>query len=333
MKKKLRETDFVYANARIRALENNMLTKERLLRMLESKLDEDALKVLSECAYSAVFPLSMPGLEEMLLKTRAALFEDALKMSPDRRIVELFLIRYDYHNLKAIIKGASASADYKSSLAFSGRYPCKDLEKMLLESDFRNMPPVMAQAAGEAKDVLAKTSDPQAADIILDRACFDEMLSSAEDMKSAFLIKFVKLSVDSVNLRTAVRLKKMGRGQEFLRRFLLENGTVPASRLFEGVTPELLSQVYSGTVFGKAAEAGSAALRGEKGLAALDLECDNAVLSYLKSAKYTAFGEGPLAAYLYAREAELTAVRIVLTGRLKGLPAERVMESLRDTYV
>jgi V/A-type H+-transporting ATPase subunit C len=38
-------------------------------------------------------------------------------------------------------------------------------------------------------------------------------------------------------------------------------------------------------------------------------------------------------AYLAAKENELTAIRIILTGRMSNLPADIISERLRDSYV
>lgn len=45
------------------------------------------------------------------------------------------------------------------------------------------------------------------------------------------------------------------------------------------------------------------------------------------------FGEQAVIGYLYAKEAELTAVRTILAGRRAGLSGERIRERLRETYV
>ena len=42
---------FLFISARLRGLENQMLTQARMERMLEAKTNEDAAKVLSECGY------------------------------------------------------------------------------------------------------------------------------------------------------------------------------------------------------------------------------------------------------------------------------------------
>ena len=44
---KLKDTDFLYISTRLRSMENRMLSRERMERMLEARTDEDAAKVLS----------------------------------------------------------------------------------------------------------------------------------------------------------------------------------------------------------------------------------------------------------------------------------------------
>ena len=45
------------------------------------------------------------------------------------------------------------------------------------------------------------------------------------------------------------------------------------------------------------------------------------------------FGEQIVVGYLYAREAELTAIRLIMSGRLAGLDGDTIRERLRDSYV
>ena len=61
--------------------------------------------------------------------------------------------------------------------------------------------------------------------------------------------------------------------------------------------------------------------------------CDNALTAYLSQARRVPFGEHPLIGYLYAKENELTAIRVILTGRLAGLDTETIRERLREAYV
>ena len=60
--------------------------------------------------------------------------------------------------------------------------------------------------------------------------------------------------------------------------------------------------------------------------------CDNAINEYLKKAKLIPFGEEAVTAFLASRETEITAVRMILTGRLAGIAPEIIQERLRDLY-
>ena len=57
------------------------------------------------------------------------------------------------------------------------------------------------------------------------------------------------------------------------------------------------------------------------------------VVSSFSQGKRVAFGEHPLIGYLYAKENELTTIRIILTGRLAGQGAATLPETLRERYV
>ena len=61
--------------------------------------------------------------------------------------------------------------------------------------------------------------------------------------------------------------------------------------------------------------------------------CDDAQTAYLERARLIPFGEEPVLAYLVARETEYTNLRIVLMGRMAGVPAEVIRSRLRAGYV
>jgi len=55
-------------------------------------------------------------------------------------------------------------------------------------------------------------------------------------------------------------------------------------------------------------------------------------MDYLGAGRRVAFGEQPIVGYLYAREAEMTAIRTILSGRMAGLDGDTIRQRLRRTY-
>lgn len=92
-----------------------------------------------------------------------------------------------------------------------------------------------------------------------------------------------------------------------------------------------LTQVFSHTYLEAAAASGAEAV---KGAPSPTLSGSATTPSPLISPrKAGGLRRAPLIGYLYAKENELTTIRIILTGRLAGLDSDTIRERLRESYV
>ena len=82
-----------------------MLTRERMDRMIDARDEGEALKVLSECGYGGADGVSGQSLEGLLAQAQAETFGEIRGAIPDPRVADLFQMKYDYHNAKALVKG------------------------------------------------------------------------------------------------------------------------------------------------------------------------------------------------------------------------------------
>ena len=331
-KKKLKDTEYLFISTRLRAMERNLLTAARMERMIDAPTAADAAKVLTEIGYNEFSPTSDRELSEALAVEREKTFQELYRFAPDRRVVDVFRVKYDYHNVKTMLKARAAGMDGQRLLVDAGRVPSKRLAEAVEEGHLDVLPPAMAKAVAEASEVLSATSDAQLSDFVLDEAYFREMLSLAEDTGSDFLIRYVRATIDAANLRSAVRTLRMNKGGDFLRKVLFEGGTVPEDRIMAAALGGSLEELYRSTVFRAAAEAGVAAVNGGD-LTAFEKACDDAVTSFLAKAKGIPFGVEVPIAYLAAKEIEFTAVRIIMSGRMAGISGEMLRERLRESYV
>ncbi len=330
---KLKDTDYLTVSARIRAMENQLLNKERMERMLEARTNDEAAKVLSECGYGEFSQITPAAVEEKLALSRSALYRDLSSALPDPRLLDIFRAKYDYHNAKVLMKAEAVGVGEERLLAGGGRYDPERLREAYHKADLSDFSELFRAAVVQAKEKLAVTGDPQAADIILDKAYFAEMTDVARETESAFLQGYVKLYIDGANLRFAVRARRMGRGFDFLAQVLVPGGNVSEKAVAAANADELAS-LFAGGALAEAAALGARLTDAGSGqLTAFERLCDNALTSYLTGAKWISFGEEVPLGYLYAKEAEFTAVRIIMSGRLAGLESGIIRERLRDSYV
>lgn len=329
----VKDVDYLFLSTRIKSLERSLLTRERMEHMLEARTVEESAKVLSECGYADMARVTLDELDVVLAQQRERLFHDLSTSAPDKNILDVFKIKYDYHNLKVLLKAEAMGTDSGRLLVDTGRVPAKELEEKVRASDLRGLPPVLQSAAVNAREVLGTTGDPQLADFVLDKAYFADMAALARQSESAFLAGYVRILVDAANLRSVVRTLRMGKGADFLKSVLFDGGNVDVNRILSSVSSGgSMEELFATSALRPAAEAGSAVVNGG-GLTRFEKLCDDAVNAYLSGAKYVAFGEAPLVGYLAAKENEFTAVRIILSGRLAGLDADIIRERLRDAYV
>lgn len=329
----VKDIDYLVLSSRIRAMERNLLSAERMERMLEARSNAEAAKVLSECGWPDLGELTSSAIDRALAAERSRLLADLAAMAPQPAVLDVFRVRYDYHNAKVLLKAEAMETNPGRMLVDAGRVPADALAEGLRGGDLRGMPNTLRSAVAQAREVLGATGDPQLCDLALDRACYQDMLQIARELDSDFLTGYVRAMIDGANLRAAVRAVRMGRGAEFLKGVLFPGGNVAADRLLANLAAgSSFQDLYVHTPLERAAEAGAAALGGGP-LTAFEKLCDDALNRYAAEAKHVPFGQAPLVGYLAAKETELTNIRVILTGRLAGLDADTIRERLREAYV
>jgi len=315
----------------LRAREPKLLNNERAERMLDAASFEDAAKLLTDCGYPDMSQMTAGEIEAALAEHRSAVFDELGKLSPDKELVDVFKLKYDYHNAKAIIKAEAMGTDAAHLLSDAGRLPAGKLTELYNEEKYSQLPAILGKAMAEAKAVLARTANPQLSDFVLDRAYFEELRAVADSLGSDFLRGYAAVLADSANLKSAVRTLRMGKNQDFLAEVLIDGGTVTPQRLIGAADKESLAGLYAHTTLEKAAALGAEALSGGS-MTDFERSCDNAVNSYLGKAKLVSYGPEAVVAYLAAVEGEIQAVRMILTGRLAGVRPQTIRERLRDLY-
>lgn len=331
--KKITDREYLYLSAMLKARESRMLDRDKLERMLASGGFAEAAKLLQEDGWPDVSGENARGVNAALNARREEIFSELERVIPEKEVVEAFRLKYDYHNAKALIKSAAVGAECGHLLSGSGRVKKEALAEAFQTEDYRFLPPALGKAMQEARGVLARTENPQAADFLLDKAYFAELFALADKVQSPFLHRYAAVLADSANLRSIVRCTRMGKDPEFMRQVLIDGGNAPFDVAVRGtVTADELTELFSSSVFKEAAVLGAAAMEGGS-MTEFERACDNAVNAFLGTARRSGFGSEVVVGYLAAEESNLTAVRMVLTGLLSGMDRERLKERLRDTYV
>lgn len=326
----MKRENYLFISAFLRARESQMVSRTKAEQMLDAPTFDDCAKMLVESGYDDMSQLNLKQIETKLSEYRTALFRELETMLPDVAALDLFRLKYDYHNIKVLIKSGTGP-DAERLLSDSGRVPAAKMKALYEEDLLREIPGLLPGAAAEAKALLERSANPQLADFLLDQAYFTEMKTTAEKLGSGFADGYVRILADTTNLRSAVRVLRMGKDIGYLHEALVPGGSVSEDRIVQAIGRDGLQSAFAGSALSAAAELGSEIIGGGR-LTEFELACDNAVQAYLSSAKRSSYGVECVLGYLAGKETELTAIRMILTGRLAGVPTDTIRERLRDLY-
>jgi V/A-type H+-transporting ATPase subunit C len=327
-----KDTDYLFLSAYVRAKETKLIGRSALERMLDARGSDGAARIIEEVWGVKIGSdtLNANELETLLSDHRRVILADMLKLSPNKKIVEFFCLKYDYHNAKTLVKARAIDVKGEHLLQDCGRVNLAKLKTAFLLGDFRSLPLTLANAVAEASEVLAQSGEPGLADFILDKAYFAELAEYAAATRSEFLVSYTRLVIDTANLRAVVRAI---RGGSDYTPALADGGSVEVNRILAAKSGDIggIMALYKNTELQLVLETAVTAAA-EGSLTEFERLCDNVLVRYLSQAKRTGFSEKPLIAYLGAVESEISAVRTVMTGQLAGISADTIRTRIREAY-
>ena len=327
--------DYGQSVVTIRILEKRLLTRNRLERMIEAQTPEEVLKLLGETEYSQDMA-DIHGSQdyEIILKRETErVFSIVRNMIKNTGIVDILSLKYDYHNLKVLLKSKITGKDFSSLLMQAGTIDASKF-KVKFESQSNDLPQEIMEAIAEVQKDFEENHNPQRIDIIVDKHYFRNLSRLAKEIDVKVITDYVEGLIDFQNMITLFRVQKQKRDARFLETVIFEGGTISKSKIVASIndnTDTILNKFKKeklGTYLVKGLEAFSETKR----LSELEKISDNYLMELNKESKYVVFGPEPLFTYLVAKEREINAVRMIMVSKINNISSDKIRERLRETY-
>ena len=335
---KYNDTNFLYSSARVRALENSVISNERLERMIEAKSSSEIIASLPEYGFDIVYDRAVGEkhilVEQTLLSVLKNAYIDIANMCGEITVADFLRYPYDCNNIKAIIKCQSREVDPTDMLFDIGTVPAERLVEYIREKDYSALPAKMAEALPVAIEAFASSSNPQQVDLILDRACFCDMLEFAKNTGVDYIVELVRTRIDLLNIITCIRISRMKlhfAAEPLIREAYLEGGVLDIDFFVSGLQHNLKA-LFEALGYTPYAELTKYADENSP-FFTIEVAADNLWLDRAKKAKSVTFGAPVLIGYLAALEYEVKNLRIILAGKDAGLDAQTIKERMRASYV
>ncbi|HHZ05676.1 MAG TPA: V-type ATPase subunit [Clostridiales bacterium] len=318
--------DYTYAVARIRARELNLLSGQDLDSLLTCNSYNDALLLLGDKGWNTE---NISSYDQLLNAENEKLWQFMSELVNDYSVFDVFLKPNDFHNLKASIKAVITDGDVKNIFYDQGTVSAIKIFEAIKNREYNKLPDHLQRCAGEAITALLQTSDGQLCDIIIDKASLEELYSIGLHSDSAIIKLYAETTVAATNIKSAIRCNKTNKNIDFIKRCLARCDTLNVDTLAAAATKGI-DEIYDYLLYTDYKGAVDAL---KVSATAFEIWCDNMLIGKMQSQKWEPFTEGPLIAYVLARDFEIKAVRMILSGKINNLDNKIVKERLRDMYV
>jgi V/A-type H+-transporting ATPase subunit C len=316
------DTKYTYALGVIRAREVRLLTEKRLEELLSSAHVGELIAALHDTDYGYFLRnIKKNGAEQALSHAKVALYNDLEKLIDDFEIMRMLRAKYDFHNVKVLLKGKISEEDFSDKCSPLGSVPVSKMVEIFKEERYSRLPAYLERAAERGIDVYYSTdNNPQRLSFAVDAIMAETLTSNVEN---SFLSSYYKLWVDLTNLKIILRLLFLEKYQEMIGFAVLPGGNIAENKILKARidSPSSTEDFYRGTIY-------SSLLEVKDSLSFLERETEKLLVSYLRAVAFEAIGVEPVIAYLLLKENELRNLRVIFIGKVSGVADDLIKERL-----
>ncbi len=319
----------IYSNARAKALEKNLLNKERLNRIITAESVTDSMKVLSEVGFGNGVTVDNPfDFEKLTDAEEEKLYSFIRNTCPLKAFEDFFMLKNDFDNAEALIKSKYLKIDVDKMLKPFGTIEVNLLKDCIMGDKYDVLPKYL-------KEALLRTDN----DFVLGDANGFNINSyfvkgyykTAKEIagKNSDLLAIYMSKVDGINISFALRSSD----ENEIKNNFIEGGLLSLDKIL--TIKKLGLEELKKENFGERNEMVKSAVKDyaeNKPLVDFEKKLDNIAMSIIKKDKYDQNGIKPYIAYCYYKKAEIENVRIILSLKINSVSVKEIERRVRDGY-
>jgi len=335
--KEMDDYRYTYAVARINVLSTKLLDREFASRMLASEPDE-IIRMLGETVYAEnLAGAEGPSqIEKNLLRELGKTHDLLETICPDKGLVRLFRERYDYGNLKAILKSQITGVPYEDSVTELGTYKADELSEAIRERKYRFIPDHLRDAALDAMAAYEESGRLEAIGCSCDKSMWSYLMQKARKSRNRVVISLFREYINLTNIKTFFRVKEFVEDTSAFKRYFIAGGDYTLDFFLRHMGEELglfLAQLAKTRYEQDIVSHGLRLWPEDKSFWQLEVACDNFILEWFWKMRMQLFSIAPVIYYLLRKTAEIELIKTIMRCKRVGMPRHQMEERLRYVYV
>ncbi len=327
----------IYSNARVKSMENSLLSSEKITRMAYSDSLSEAIKILYESNYGGGYTIDNPYAYGEILRAEEEKVTNFLREAmPDKSGLQTLLKVNDYHNAKAYFKAKCVKGvEVSNMLLPAGNIDLAVIEEAVQKQDYAKLQTQMATGLKELELALAEDNiSPRLIDITLDKAMYEDILLACKKANVKSITKYWRHNIDFINVSTMLRCKRINADITFFKENLIAGGEI-SDYILENLYKEsydIIAEKLRYTTIGEIIAVGVNEAKADKGLTQYEVLWDNYLMNIFKEDRADVFSVAPIAGFFIAKKIEIKMCRMILTCLKNRADLQEIKARLRGFY-
>lgn len=326
-------SSYPFASVRVKTLEQKLITKEKMGRLIESNDYGAAMRLLFELGYGHG---QSQNDFELLIEKELRETDDLLEaLSPSDLFVTIMRAERDYQNLKVIIKLLMRDESQEDNSLYPGNISVETLSRAIAENNYYDLPDTMKEALAYIDRQFAIAADASIVGVALDRAYAKEIESLTLKLSDPLVSAYFTAYFDMTNIIALLRVRAAKADKATFDRACLRGGNISKRTLtdaFDVSDDAFLPAVGAGGYTDILADA-FAQYQKTGSLYMMEKARDDYLVALLRNYRFELFGIGPLMGYYLAKQREASAIRMVMTAKQGGIEPDIVSARLKELYL
>lgn len=325
-------------NTLISVKESAFISSHALNQLLVGQDDESLVLLLQNTDYHFnEADLNDTGLiEKKLMQELIHEFHFAFTEAPQPQVVEIFTLKFVYHNLKMLLMTKATQMDLSHLLIPIGRYSINELRHVAQTLESTIVTPVMIDEVRATWNEYQAYTNTDVINIGMDMAYFKHLRVLETTIDNEQVSQVIDAIIDFYNVTTAKRGLEQRKAHSDIHRLMSDEGTYPIREVIELVKTQQIATWFNEInqiPFNKIFEPYVTKMN-EGTIKNWELEALSNVYVHilLTESRFITDGPLPILRYLHGKEMEVKNLRMILTGRANQLSTEDIKERMRPVY-
>ena len=320
----MKDIQYAFCVAKIRALENKLLTKQDIASLIGQKDLSAALNFLKEKGFAEEGEAAADIIRRQTEELNAVLCESV----PDKNELDALYILNDYFNLKVLVKCAADKENAEELLLFPTTVDASAFNLTAADGEFDFLKDEYRNTAKEAYGIALKSGNGKFSDVIIDTAAIDALTEYAKGRNRGILGKICGFLADTANIKIALRCVATAQDTDYIKAAVGKCFKLDKEKLIDATLSgdEALGNYLEASVY----KEGYLIYKSKP--SAFEKWCDDNVMKIASDAVYTSFGFDPVVYYYYRKSLEIKTVRMILTAIRSDVDRSIIKERVREIY-